>query len=427
MPPTPRRSALALAAALASLALAPLAIAQETPPPPVPPPNPATPPAAPAPPAAPSGAAAESLQLAKDSFKQGKWSDADAAALKAIEADPKNLEALYIAGASERQLAQLGPAADHLKVLVDASPEFPLAHFQLAYVQFLQAGGLAREGKAEEAKAAYAQAADNFGKELQRDPTQMASLSSRAIALTRSGRFDEAATAHEAWIAAAPQKNDPVVSLAATFASAGKSTEAMATLDRLPDKTPKAAYDATLACANVFVGRGDWSAAIPFLDKASGIDASSTASLALLTEACARAGQIDDAVGHLRKLLTLDPTPDEADRVGEAFKATVGNGKTSPSVTGLDPPTALRIPSPRYPKGADQSTQTEVLLLVQVSKTSAVADTVLVPNRIWKDIRSSGFETEAVDAVKRGKFSVGMKNGHSADLWTVVSVKFKGE
>jgi len=39
-------------------------------------------------------------------------------------------------------------------------------------------------------------------------------------------------------------------------------------------------------------------------------------------------------------------------------------------------------------------------------------------------MRSTGFEQEAIDAVKRGKFLAGTKDGASAELWIVVPVKF---
>ena len=391
--------------------------AQETPPAPAPAPPPAE--AAPAP-----GAADAALQEAKDAFKKGSWAEADAAATHALEADPKNLEALYIAGASERQSNNLAAAETHLKALVDASPNFPLSNFQLGYVYFLQAEQTARDGKYEPAKAKYADAAEQFAKETARNDKHMPSLSSRAIALTRAGKLDDAVPAYEAWIAAAPQKNDPVVALASAYAAAGKSTEAMVALDRLPDKSPKPSFDAVFAAANVFVAKKDWGAAVPFLEKAVATDETSTRALALLAEACARSGLTGEAVTHLQKLLSMEPTPDEAEAVGEAIKASMGDGRSAPSVQGVEPPATLRVPSPRYPKGQDTTVQTDVLILAQISGTGTVLGTVLVPNRIWKDIRTSGFETEASDAVKRGKFSPGTKNGQPADLWTVVAVKF---
>jgi hypothetical protein len=102
----------------------------------------------------------------------------------------------------------------------------------------------------------------------------------------------------------------------------------------------------------------------------------------------------------------------------------MGDGKSAPAVPGVEPPAALRIPTPRYPKGQDTTVQTEVLVLALVTGNGAVTSTVLVPNRIWKDIRATGFETEATDAVKRGKFAPGTKNGQAAELWIVVAVKF---
>jgi hypothetical protein len=68
--------------------------------------------------------------------------------------------------------------------------------------------------------------------------------------------------------------------------------------------------------------------------------------------------------------------------------------------------------------------QTEVLVLTQVRQDAAVVNTLLVPNRIWKDIRATGFEAAAFDAVKRGRFVAGAKDGQPAELWIVVVVKF---
>jgi tetratricopeptide (TPR) repeat protein len=291
-------------------------------------------------------------------------------------------------------------------------------------VLFLEADGLSKSGKVEPAKEEYVQAAAEFEKELQRNPTHAASLSSRSIALSRAGKVDESILAHEAWIAAAPQKNDPVVSLAAMYASAGRSSDAMAALDRLPDKNPKPVLDACVGVANVFMARRDWSAAVPFLEKAVDTDPASTRARALLTECSARAGLIDDAAHSLKALLTMDPTPDEAESVGEAIKASVGNGKSAPAVAGIEPPAALKIPAPRYPTGPDRTVETEVLVLTQVRQDAAVVDTLMVPNRIWKDIRTTGFEAAALDAVKRGKFAAGTKDGQPAELWVVVAVKF---
>ena len=422
---TPKRKIAAVTLALLASTVS-RTFAQDAPPP-SPPPSP-TPPAveeAPAtPPPALSEAAVAALQQAKDAFKKGSWQEAREAAAKVLQSQSTNLEALYIAGTSERQNGLFADAEGHLKTLVEASPLFPLAHFQLGYVLFLEAEGLTRGGKVEPAKAKYVEAATEFGKELQRNPTHAPSLSSRAIALSRAGEIEESLLAHEAWIAAAPQKNDPVLSLAAMYAGGGRSSDAMAALDRLPDKNPKAVLDATIAVSNVFIARRDWSAAVPFLEKAVDIDPAATRARALLTESCARAGLANDAARNLQLLMALDPTQDEAESVGEAIKATMGNGRSAPAVSGVEPPAALRIPAPRYPTGPDRTVETEVLVLTQVRQDAAVVNTLLVPNRIWKDIRSSGFEAAAFDAVKRGKFAAGTKDGQPAELWIVVSVKF---
>ena len=396
------------------------AFGQDAPPPAPTPAEPA--PAEPAP--AEPGPAAVALQQAKDAFKKGSWQDAQDAALKAIALDPKDTESLYIAGASERQLGHLVSAEGHLRTLVEASPVFPLAHFQLGYVLFLRAEAFTKDGQVEPAKAMYVEAATEFANELQRNPTHTASLSSRAIALSRAGKLEESVQAHEAWIAAVPAKNDPVVSLAATYAAAGRSSDAMGALDRLPDKSQKGTFDGVIAAASVFGARRDWGAAVPFLEKAVATDPASTRAQSLLTEACARAGLANDTARNLQKLLTMEPTPDEAESAGEAVKSTMGDGKSAPALTGVEPPALLRLPSPRYPKGQDATVKTEVLMLALIKPDATVGNTVMVPNRIWKDLRSTGFEAAASDAVKKGKFEPGTKDGKPAELWLAVLVKF---
>ena len=115
---------LAVLAATASVVLG-----QEAPvPSPAPSPAPAAD-AAPAPPPAEPGPESVDLQQAKDAFKKGSWQEARDAAAIVLQSQPRNLEALYIAGTSERQTNQLPDAEGHLKTLVEASPLFPLAHF----------------------------------------------------------------------------------------------------------------------------------------------------------------------------------------------------------------------------------------------------------------------------------------------------------
>jgi hypothetical protein len=102
----------------------------------------------------------------------------------------------------------------------------------------------------------------------------------------------------------------------------------------------------------------------------------------------------------------------------------LGDGKKVSTSAGVEPPAIIRRPSPRYPKGQDTTVETEVLVLTLVRQDGAVGDTVMVPNRIWKEIRATGFEAAAFDAVKKGKFAAGRKDGQPADLWIVVLVKF---
>jgi tetratricopeptide (TPR) repeat protein len=365
------------------------------------------------------------LEQAKNAFKQGVWKDASAAAASVLEAQPDNPDALYIAGASERLTNRVDDAEGHLKALVESSPRFPLAHFQFGFVLFLQADRLQRDGRAELASAKFSEAAHEFAAELERDPTHADSLSSRAIALSRAGQFEESAQAHEAWISSAPGNNAPVVSLAGMYAVAARPTEAMRALDRLPDPSGTHVSAAALTVAGGFLARKDWDAAVPFLEKAAGADPESSEARALLTASYARAGKADDAVKSLKALLGMDPTPDQAEQVGESIKASFGDGTSAPPAPGVEPPVARRIPSPKYPKDQTADVETVVRVLTLVGQDGAVVDTVLVPNRLWKDVRKGGFEAAAFDAIQRGRFAAGTKDGRPASLWLVVAVKLE--
>jgi len=376
----------------------------------------------PAPPPSVVGEAA--LTTAKDAFNASRWQDALDAALKVLEQQSENVDALYIAGASERQLNLLDAAEAHLKTLTGLAPRYPFAHHRLGFVEFLQAEALARDGDQAAARAKYSASAEAFAKELERDPTEIVSASSESIALARAGRIEESVKAHEAWIALAPDKNDAVVSLAATYALADRSTEAMTSLDRLPQKDAKSKIDASTAVANVFIEKKDWGSAVPFLKQPVAIDPQSAHARAVLTATYARALEYDDAVSSLKVLCAMEPAPDVAGIASDAIRATIGDGKTSVSAPGVEPPKALQIPRPRYPRGQDSSVEVEILILARVAPPGKLVDTIMVPNRIWKDLRASGFEEQALAAVKRGKFVSGTKNGEPATLWTAVPVEF---
>jgi tetratricopeptide (TPR) repeat protein len=381
---------------------------------------------APAVPASEQESGLAALEEAKSAFKQGRWQEALDAAAEVLETQPDDLDALYIAGTSERQTNRIDEAEGNLRTLVEASPRFRLAHYQLGFVLFLEADRLQNGGRADLARAKFAESAREFAEELSRDPTHIDSLSSRAIALARAGEIEESVQAHEAWIASTPNKNAPVVSLAATYAVAGLANDAMRTLDRLPKTSGVSMSTAARSVAKVFVGRKDWLAAIPFFERAAGSDSASAEARACLTECYAQAGKAGDTARSLKVLLTMDPTPEQAQRVGEAIKSVLGDGESVPSLPGIKPPTILRIPSPNYPKGQDTNVETVVRVLTLVRQDGAIVDTVLVPNRIWKDIRSSGFEAAAINAVTRARFAAGTKDGDVATLWLVVAVKFAG-
>ena len=103
----------------------------------------------------------------------------------------------------------------------------------------------------------------------------------------------------------------------------------------------------------------------------------------------------------------------------------MGDGKSAPSAHRDRAARPLEAPRRRdTPPAPTRACRPRSWCSRSVRQDAAVVSTVMVPNRIWKDIRDTGFEGAAIDAVKRAKFAAGTKDGQPAELWTVVAVKF---
>jgi Flp pilus assembly protein TadD len=370
--------------------------------------------------------AADPLAIAREAFRGGDYAKALESADALLAADPSNASAQYIAGTSLLRLGRLDEAEKRLTALDETAPRFPGLQFQIGYLSFSRAEGLSGQpGQEERAKAHYADAANHFQKELERNPDQPAVVSSRAIALGKAGKIDEALAAHDAWSALEPESNLPRVSKGAFLADAGRFEEAVAILDTLPQPDSATVAAAALAYGTSLYEQENFEKAIPFLSKALANDPSSTRAEGLLVACYARTGDLDRVSAGLTAYLALGPAEDEAAQVGEVIrKSFLGNGAQPPP--GTVRPVLKKLGPVRFPKDQRESgIKTEVLVIVRVLKDGTPGSMDVVPNRIYREMREKGFEAAALDAVRKGKYEAGSRDGEPVDMSVLVPVLFE--
>lgn len=374
------------------------------------------------PPPPPKPAAANpALDAAKEAIRASNWPAALAAAEGVLAENADDVVAHYLAGIALLRMSRFDEAETHLLAVERASPKFTGLNFQMGYLAYSRAEALAQDGDGEKAKPLYRQAAERFATELERSPGQIASLSSRATALGKAGDTDAAISAHEAWIAAEAAANGPVLALGNVLARDGRAEQAAAVLDRLPVKDPASIASAALTLGSLLYELEATANALPLLQRALAADPTLVNAQAKIVGVHAKLLDLDATAGALKKFLAMGPTQDEAEQVGELIR------EKFTSTADARAPRLERLASPRYPKQARQNNiKTDVFVLARVVRDGKVGETVIVPNRIWQEIRSLGFEEAAFDTARRSRFSPGVgADGKPAEKWAIVKVPFE--
>lgn len=378
-----------------------------------------------------AAAPASALDDARAAFRAADYAKAAEAASRALEADPANVVAHYIAGASLVRLARYDEADVHLAAVEQVKPDFSGLQFQLGFLAYNRGEQATQGGLADEANGLYRKAAERFARELERNPGQLASISSRAVALGKAGALEEAIPAHEAWIAAEAQSNNPVVSLGAIYARAGKAAEALSALDRLPDKSPRARREAALTFGSLLYDNEAVEPLVPepffkiALEEPPGTDDLAKRAQGYLVGVHAKTLQLDRTAAELQRFIAMDPDPKALEDAGEIVRE-----KFTSAADG-SAPRVLRVAPPRYPREArDNNIRTDVYVLVRIGvdgRPVAADDAkIVIPNRIWNEVRSLGFEREAKDVAMRSRYEAGVgPDGKPQERWTILKVAFE--
>ena len=177
------------------------------------------------------------LKKASDQLNSGKHAEALTTANAILEAKPDLGTGFFLRGAALFGLGRLEEAEADLRRAVELIPEQPGLHGTLGDTLLLRADALRQdEATADQAKAVFSESADFFGKELELEGTGDQVLRNQVIALQFADREEDLKAALERLIERTPDDKEPYLQLAEMAAADGNHDEAMAWVDRIPNK-----------------------------------------------------------------------------------------------------------------------------------------------------------------------------------------------
>lgn len=159
--------------------------------------------------------------------RRGDWAGAEAAVMRALEANPRDADAWNIQAMLRHQRGDMAGALDALSQQVAAAPNDVAAHFNRATL-------LHQQGRLEEAVHGYARA-------LELEPRDVVAWVSRAGAEHALGRHEDAAHSSLQALEIDPKNPTALNDGAAALGRLGRFEEALALFDRLVKLTPDAA------------------------------------------------------------------------------------------------------------------------------------------------------------------------------------------
>lgn len=185
----------------------------------------------------PTLAGKSGLHVADVAMANGAPSTALQIARTALEADPRNVEALVRMGEAQYALGQGGQAVETFQRALGLAPHLAKAQLGIARVE------LASDPSAAEAI---------LRKALARDPANVAMLTDLGVAQDLQGRHQDAQSSYRAALGLEPSLTSAQVDLGLSLALSGKAQDAVRMLQPLgasPSSTPKVREDFATALA----------------------------------------------------------------------------------------------------------------------------------------------------------------------------------
>lgn len=177
------------------------------------------------------------LHVADVALANGAPSSALQIARTALEANPRNVEALLRVGEASYALGQAGQASDAFRKALAIEPHLPRAQLGIARIE------LGSDPAAAEA---------DLHRALQREPSNVAMLTDLGVAQDLQGRHKDAQTTYHTALGIEPGLTSAQVDLGLSLALSGQATDAVQMLQPIgqsPSSTPKVRQDLATALA----------------------------------------------------------------------------------------------------------------------------------------------------------------------------------
>ncbi len=257
------------------------------------------------------GEVGDELKQISELFSARNFDAVIAETTKVLEKKPELGPAYYLKGVAlfyKNQHAEAKPVLDKALELVPDQEGIQGVYGSVMLELAKKDAELARDAKA---KKEFSIAADAFAKELEADPTNLAILTNRIVALNGAGRTDDLKPALEALIAADPNNVTAYFQLASYYQKKGDTAAALEALGKLPEGDKSAAP----AMYNIAVSRyneKDYATAKLALEKALSMDPGFSQAYYLLGYVCLGSGEQPAAIEALKKFVEVAPDSPKA-------------------------------------------------------------------------------------------------------------------
>ena len=360
-------------------------------------------------------------------FNAGDYARALQAAKAFLKRNSGSAEAHAIAGSALLRLQRSDEAEEHLRRALELAPKMSGLHYQLGVIYLDRADTRGDHDLRGRRRSLYQEASEEFAKELEIKPRPPEAIEASAIAVPGAGQIGAALAAHEAWLAATPKGPErlrPLVSLAATYAAAGRWSDAVGVLDRVPGEDARLAGGAGYEILKILYHKKRYEDARPLLERLLELEKDSPRGRGLLAIKASDDGRILEALRFLVEYLDLGPPPEESrfiiDSV-EVWKRAPSDEAlhTAAEQAGITPPEAVRIVPPTYPEGMRQPRiEGHVLILALIGEDGSVERAHVLSKR------NPPFEKEALAAVRSWTYRPALQKGRPVKFPITIRIEF---
>ena len=220
---------------------------------------------------------------------------------------------LHLVGVAYSRLGKYAEAEPLLKRAAELAPEQTDIYASLGTMYLAMAREKARANA--DAKSAFADAETWLAKAVAAmQPPPAALLTNYAIALEGAGRTAEALATLEQLSKSDPNNVAVRLRMASLLRKSGKTEQALQVLNTLPGGSDPRAVDSLYNVALDFYNAEDYESSLAALKRAEELQANHALVQRLMGRVYYVAGDYANAVRHLKRFLELDPKPAEADQ-----------------------------------------------------------------------------------------------------------------